>query len=70
MSGDVFVLYLLGLLAHRRVLLPSLVFLYPEEAPCIPQKGVLEPLFTQPRRRGILRSSFAGSCIGSPLSRR
>src|SRR5829696_2562458 len=37
--GDVFVLYPLGLLAHRRLLLPSLVFLYPEEAPYIPQKG-------------------------------
>jgi len=39
MSGDVFVLYLLGLLAHRRVLLPSLVFLYPEEAPMYPTEG-------------------------------
>jgi hypothetical protein len=26
-----------------RLVLPSIVFLYPEEAPCIPQKGVLRP---------------------------
>src|SRR5215204_1103958 len=36
---DVFVLYPLGLLTHPRFLLPSLEFLYPEEAPYIPQKG-------------------------------
>src|SRR5215211_641217 len=36
---DVFVLYLFGLLAHPRVLLSSMVFLYPEEALCIPQEG-------------------------------
>src|SRR5215213_1177110 len=41
---DVFVHYLLGLLAHPRfahprLLLSWLVFLYPEEAPCIPQRG-------------------------------
>jgi energy-coupling factor transporter ATP-binding protein EcfA2 len=35
---DVFVLYPLGLLAHSRLLLPSLVFLYPEEALYIPQR--------------------------------
>jgi hypothetical protein len=38
---DVFVHYLLGLLAHPRLLLSSLVFLYPEEAPYIPQEGTL-----------------------------
>src|SRR5215208_6689669 len=41
---DVFVHYLLGLLAHPRfahprLLLASLVFVYPEEALCIPQRG-------------------------------
>src|SRR5215208_1583970 len=36
---DVFVLYPLGLLAHPRLLLSLLVFLYPEEAPYIPQEG-------------------------------
>jgi hypothetical protein len=41
--GDVFVLYLLGLLAHPRLLLPSLVFLYPEEALYIPQRRFLRP---------------------------
>src|SRR5215213_217832 len=47
--GDVFVVhYLLGLLAHprfahRRLLLASLVFLYPEEALCIPQRGAQAP---------------------------
>jgi hypothetical protein len=35
---DIFVLYLLGLLAHPRMLLPSIEFLYPEEAFCIPQE--------------------------------
>src|ERR671912_2267956 len=47
--GDVFVLhYLLGLLAHPRfahprLLLASLVFLYPKEAPCILQRGAQAP---------------------------
>src|SRR5829696_476083 len=45
---DVFVHYLLGLLAHPRfahprLLLASLVFLYPKEAPCIPQRGAQAP---------------------------
>src|SRR5918993_5991019 len=39
--GDILVLYLLGLLAHRRLLLPSIMFLYPKEAPCILQRGRL-----------------------------
>src|ERR687897_2271157 len=39
--GDVFVLYPLGLLAHPRLLLPSLVFLYPEEALYILQRRFL-----------------------------
>src|SRR5215212_5272844 len=38
---DVFVLYLLGLLAHPRLLLPSLMSLYPEEAPYISQEEAL-----------------------------
>src|SRR5215210_9059454 len=38
--GDIFVLYLLGLLAHPRLLLPSIVSFYPEEAHCIPQRGL------------------------------
>src|ERR687897_599584 len=38
---DILVLHLFGLLAHRRLLLPSIVFLYPEEAPCIPLRGRL-----------------------------
>jgi hypothetical protein len=38
----------LGLLAHPRfahprLLLASLVFLYPKEAPCIPQRGAQAP---------------------------
>src|SRR5215203_2184014 len=37
--GDVFVHYLFGLLAHPRLLLSSLTFLYPEEALYIPQRG-------------------------------
>src|SRR5215218_7232346 len=46
--GDVFVHYPLGFLAHPRfahprLLLASLVFLYPKGAPCIPQRG-LKPL--------------------------
>src|SRR5215204_4489227 len=47
--GDVFVVhYLLGLLAHPRfahprLLLASLVFLYPKGAPCIPQRGAQAP---------------------------
>ena len=40
---DVFVLYPLGLLAYSRLLLPSLVFLYPEEALYIPQRQFLRP---------------------------
>src|SRR5215218_9455965 len=61
--GDVFVVhYLLGLLAHPRfahprLLLASLVFLYPKEAPCILQKGAFEPLFTRVRGSRILGSS-------------
>src|SRR5918992_2562970 len=38
---DILVLYLFGLLAHWRLLLPSIMFLYPEEAPCIPLRGKL-----------------------------
>src|ERR687897_3953144 len=58
---DVFVLYLLGLLAHLRFLLFPTVFLYPEEALCIPQKGS-KPLFTVVRGIRILRtSSFRNS---------
>jgi hypothetical protein len=38
------------------LLLASLVFLYPKEAPCIPQKGAFEPLFAGVRGIGILRS--------------
>jgi hypothetical protein len=53
---DVFVLYPLGLLAHPRLLLPSLVFLYPEEAPYIPQEAVFEALFIRVRGIRILRS--------------
>src|SRR5215213_805007 len=49
--GDVFVHYLLCLLAHRCMLLPSLVFLYPEEAPYIPQKGACQSSI-QARVRG------------------
>src|SRR5215213_2819680 len=37
--GDIFVHYPLGLLAHPRLLLSSLVFHYPEEALYIPQRG-------------------------------
>src|SRR5215217_2623220 len=37
--GDILVLYLLGLLAHLRILLCSKVLLYPEEAICMPQEG-------------------------------
>jgi hypothetical protein len=33
------------------------VFLYPKEAPCIPQKGAFEPLFTEVPGRRILRTS-------------
>src|SRR5215204_4686052 len=43
---DVFVLYPLGLLAHPRLLLPSIVFLYPKEALCILQRrfgGLIHP---------------------------
>ena len=36
-------LYLFGLLAHWRLLLPSTVSFYPEEAPCIPQKEGMSP---------------------------
>jgi hypothetical protein len=54
---DGLVLYPAGLLAHPRVLLSSIVFLYPEEALCIPQEGA-EPLFTGVRGRGILRTSL------------
>src|SRR5215218_7479691 len=48
---DVFVHYPLGLLAHPRLLLSSLTFLYPEEALYIPQRGsrLLQMLC---RRRG------------------
>jgi hypothetical protein len=38
---DILVLYLFGLLASPRLLLPSTMFLYPEEAPCIPLRGRL-----------------------------
>jgi hypothetical protein len=33
------------------LLLPSTVSFYPEEAPCIPLRGRLEPLFTGVRRK-------------------
>src|SRR5215213_6405097 len=39
--GDGFVLYLRCLLGYYlRLLLPSIVFFYPEEAPCIPRSRV------------------------------
>src|SRR5215213_10423299 len=38
--GDVFVHYLLGLLTHPRLLLPSTGFYYPEEAQCNPRLNV------------------------------
>src|SRR5215207_1299787 len=41
--GDVLVDYLLGLLAHPRLLLSSLVFVYPEQALYIPQRRFLRP---------------------------
>jgi hypothetical protein len=44
---DIFVLYLLGLLAHPRLLLTSAVFFYPEEAPCIPHRGALSTFSTE-----------------------
>src|SRR5215213_5763952 len=40
---DILVLYLFRLLAHWCLLLPSTVSFYPEEAPCIPQKGLKPP---------------------------
>jgi len=36
---------------------PCNIPFYPEEAQCNPQKGVLEPIFTEVRGRGILRTS-------------
>src|SRR5215212_5603602 len=54
--GDIFVLYLLGLLAHPRLLLPSVVSFYPEEAN-VSHRRELEPLFTGVRGREILRTS-------------
>src|SRR5215207_5049139 len=53
---DSFVLHLLGLFAHPRLLLPSTGFYYPEEVQCNPRLNVshrrgLEPLFTGVRRR-------------------
>src|SRR5918993_4222233 len=36
---DILVLHLLGLLAHRRILLCSKMLLYPEEAICMLQEG-------------------------------
>src|SRR5829696_2616898 len=39
--GDILVLHLLGLFAHRHLLLPWIVSFYPKEAPCIPQRGSL-----------------------------
>ena len=63
---DIFVLYLLGLLAHPRLLLPSIVFLYPEEALFSPQKEVLEPLFSQVPRNEVLGSSSVGRRVLLP----
>jgi predicted nucleotidyltransferase len=67
---DIFVLYLFGLLAHRRLLLYSTGFFYPEEAQCNPWLNVshrgdlspyspkyLEGKFLELRSDGVLRSS-------------
>src|SRR5215211_224875 len=53
---DGLVLHLLGLLAHRRMLLPSLVPLYPKRL-TVTHRGGFEALFIRVRGRGILRTS-------------
>ena len=50
---DGLVLHPVSLFAHRRLLVPSTIFFYPEEAPCILQKGVLEPICTEVPEREV-----------------
>src|SRR5215217_5738754 len=73
--GDVFVHYLLGLLAHPRfahprLLLASLGSLYPKEAPCIPQRGLKPLMHPSAWNRNSAKFAFwafSEGCLTRPL---